>query len=182
MKHRLVAVAGLSLSLVASAAGQQGAATTKARELDSRHFMEYGGSPTIERLVADPANSGKELIVVTRSARDETSSGMHDGTLHNWLATRAANADLVVIAVPIRRHSALTSDHSFVFSDYDVQVERVLVDRSHSVRANRPITVARTGVHVPAVARPGLPEATEAQGFDWLGERVDEVLGKAGSA
>jgi ribonuclease P protein component len=31
------------------------------------------------------------------------------------------------------------------------------------------------------VVRPGLPEAAEAQGFDWLGERVDEVLGKAAS-
>jgi ribonuclease P protein component len=29
------------------------------------------------------------------------------------------------------------------------------------------------------VARPGLAEAAEAQGFDWLGERVDEVLSKA---
>jgi ribonuclease P protein component len=29
------------------------------------------------------------------------------------------------------------------------------------------------------VVRPGLAEAAEAQGFDWLGERVDEVLGKA---
>ncbi|MDX6369373.1 MAG: ribonuclease protein component [Gaiellaceae bacterium] len=29
------------------------------------------------------------------------------------------------------------------------------------------------------VVRKGLPEATEANGADWLGERVDEVLGKA---
>jgi ribonuclease P protein component len=29
------------------------------------------------------------------------------------------------------------------------------------------------------IVRPGLPEAVEANGFDWLGERVDEVLGKA---
>jgi len=28
------------------------------------------------------------------------------------------------------------------------------------------------------VARPGLAEAAEAQGFDWLSERVDEVLSK----
>ena len=27
--------------------------------------------------------------------------------------------------------------------------------------------------------RPGLPEAAEANGFEWLGERVDEVLSKA---
>ena len=31
------------------------------------------------------------------------------------------------------------------------------------------------------IARPGLPDAVEARGFDWLGERVTEVLGKAGS-
>jgi ribonuclease P protein component len=29
------------------------------------------------------------------------------------------------------------------------------------------------------IAKPGLPEAVQANGFDWLGERIDEVLGKA---
>jgi ribonuclease P protein component len=29
------------------------------------------------------------------------------------------------------------------------------------------------------VVRPGLPETAESRGFDWLGERVDEILGKA---
>lgn len=29
------------------------------------------------------------------------------------------------------------------------------------------------------IARPGLPEAVEARGFEWLRERVDEVLQKA---
>ena len=29
------------------------------------------------------------------------------------------------------------------------------------------------------IVRPGLAEATEERGADWLGERVDEVLGKA---
>ena len=31
------------------------------------------------------------------------------------------------------------------------------------------------------IARPGLPDAVESRGFEWLGERVDEVLGKARS-
>ena len=31
------------------------------------------------------------------------------------------------------------------------------------------------------IARPGLAEALEARGFDWLGERVGAVPGKAGS-
>lgn len=29
------------------------------------------------------------------------------------------------------------------------------------------------------IVRPGLPDAAEAQGSAWLGERLDEVLGKA---
>jgi ribonuclease P protein component len=29
------------------------------------------------------------------------------------------------------------------------------------------------------IVRPGLPDAAESRGFDWLGERLDEVLGKA---
>jgi ribonuclease P protein component len=29
------------------------------------------------------------------------------------------------------------------------------------------------------IAKPGLPEAVAANGFDWLGDRVDEVLTKA---
>jgi ribonuclease P protein component len=32
------------------------------------------------------------------------------------------------------------------------------------------------------IAKPGLPEAVHSNGFDWLGERVDEVLGKASAA
>jgi RNase P protein component len=44
---------------------------------------------------------------------------------------------------------------------------------------------ARLGLAVPAdqdyvlVVRPGLAEAADARGFDWLGERVDEILEKA---
>jgi ribonuclease P protein component len=40
--------------------------------------------------------------------------------------------------------------------------------------------------HVPAghdyvlIVRPGLAEAAEANGFDWLGERVDELLAQTG--
>jgi ribonuclease P protein component len=37
--------------------------------------------------------------------------------------------------------------------------------------------LARTNDYV-LVVRPGLPEAAEARGHDWLVERVDEVLGR----
>jgi ribonuclease P protein component len=38
-----------------------------------------------------------------------------------------------------------------------------------------------TGRDFVLIARPGLGEAAETRGFDWLGERLDEVLGKAAS-
>ena len=37
----------------------------------------------------------------------------------------------------------------------------------------------RPGADYVLIARPGLAEAAEEQGFDWLRERVSEVLGKA---
>ena len=35
------------------------------------------------------------------------------------------------------------------------------------------------GADYVLIARPGLPEAVEARGHEWLGERVEEVLQKA---
>jgi ribonuclease P protein component len=58
------------------------------------------------------------------------------------------------------------------------------VARNRIKRQLRELWRARAG-EVPAghdfvlIVRPGLPEAVEANGFDWLGERVDEVLQKA---
>jgi ribonuclease P protein component len=44
-----------------------------------------------------------------------------------------------------------------------------------------PMKDRRLGFDYVLVARPGLVEAVEARGFDWLSECVDEVMGKAGS-
>jgi len=38
----------------------------------------------------------------------------------------------------------------------------------------------RLGFDYVLVARPGLAEAVESRGFEWLGERVVEVMEKAG--
>ena len=58
------------------------------------------------------------------------------------------------------------------------------VARNRIKRQLREVWRARLD-HVPAgrdyvlIAKPGLPEAVAANGFGWLGERVDEVLTKA---
>jgi hypothetical protein len=49
--------------------------------------------------------------------------------------------------------------------------------RKHGFRA-RLESVPATNDYV-LVVRQGLPEAAEANGYAWLEERVDEVLGKA---
>jgi len=43
-----------------------------------------------------------------------------------------------------------------------------------------PLKERRAGFDYVLVARPGLAEAVESRGFDWLGEQVDEVVEKAG--
>lgn len=58
------------------------------------------------------------------------------------------------------------------------------VARNRIKRQLRDVWRARLD-HVPGgrdyvlIAKPGLAEAVAANGFEWLGERVDEVLGKA---
>ena len=58
------------------------------------------------------------------------------------------------------------------------------VDRNKIKRQLREVWRARLE-RVPAgndyvlIVRPGLPDAVAANGFDWLAERVDEVLSKA---
>ena len=61
------------------------------------------------------------------------------------------------------------------------------VERNRVKRRLRELWSARLG-RIPLgrdyvlIARPGLAEAAESRGFDWLGERLDEVLGKASAA
>jgi ribonuclease P protein component len=61
------------------------------------------------------------------------------------------------------------------------------VERNRIKRQLREVWQARLE-RVPAgndyvlIVRPGLPEAVAANGFDWLGERVDEVLAQTKAA
>jgi ribonuclease P protein component len=55
------------------------------------------------------------------------------------------------------------------------------VERNRIKRQLREVWQQRLDVVAPGndyvlIVRPGLPEAVAANGFDWLGERVDEVL------
>jgi ribonuclease P protein component len=59
------------------------------------------------------------------------------------------------------------------------------VERNRIKRQLREVWHARlervpAGCDYVLIVRPGLPEAVAANGFEWLGSRVDEVLSQAG--
>ena len=61
------------------------------------------------------------------------------------------------------------------------------VERNRIKRQLREVWDARLervppGCDYVLIVRPGLPEAVETNGFDWLGERVDEVLAQTKAA
>jgi ribonuclease P protein component len=61
------------------------------------------------------------------------------------------------------------------------------VERNKIKRQLREVWTARldqvaTGHDYVLIVRPGLPEAVAANGFDWLGDRVDELLGQTKAA
>ena len=61
------------------------------------------------------------------------------------------------------------------------------VARNKIKRQLREVWTARldqvaTGHDYVLIVRPGLPEAVAANGFDWLGDRVDELLGQTKAA
>jgi ribonuclease P protein component len=65
-----------------------------------------------------------------------------------------------------------------------IAVPKGAVSRSKIKRQLREVWRSRLESLPPAhdfvlIVRPGLVEGIEAKGYDWLGERVDEVLGKA---
>jgi hypothetical protein len=119
--------------------------TAEVLAADSVRFTEYTGS-SIKGQIAAPENQNKPFILVSRTGTKEGPAGVGPGgSLRNWLAAKAANSDVVVIVTLLNQHSALTADHSFVFSDYEARVDRVLNDKTGHVLPGGNIIVSRAG-------------------------------------
>ena len=85
-------------------------------------------------------------------------------TLHSFPREDASSESRLGLAIPRAAGSAVKRN----------RLKRML-------REVWPLKPRRTGFDFVLAVRPGLAEATESQGFDWLSERVDEVMEKAGS-
>lgn len=85
-------------------------------------------------------------------------------TLHAFPREGAGSAPRLGLAIPRSVGSAVKRN----------RLKRML-------REVWPLKERRAGLDYVLVARPGLAEAVESRGFDWLCERVDEVMEKAGS-
>ena len=61
-------------------------------------------------------------------------------------------------------------------------LENALHDVLYWLHGTIGFTWAWSIVALTVIVRPGLPEAVAANGFDWLAERVDEVLAQTKAA
>ena len=72
---------------------------------------------------------------------------------------------MVLVPLTVRQIHSMQNMQRFA-----PQMKEIWRERVERVPAGRDYVI---------VVRPGLPEAAEARGHDWLAERVDELLGKA---
>jgi hypothetical protein len=117
-------------------------------ERDAKQFAAYESGETAEQIVArhknfDPVNN---VYLVERHLHEEIQPG-HDATndplIH--LKSLVYNCDAIFIGTPRRRTSALTASHTFVFSDYEVSVDSIALDRTGQLKLGSQVVVSRPG-------------------------------------
>ncbi|HXM51332.1 MAG TPA: hypothetical protein VN956_26045 [Pyrinomonadaceae bacterium] len=91
--------------------------------------------------------------------------------LQEFLASRACDADSIVVATATSGTSQLTDDQTFLFTNYELRVESVLKDNSaQSVKMGQVITVIRTGGKIQLRGRNVVAEYKAAKLLE-VGER-----------
>ena len=146
---RLGLAAGF-ICIFGALAGAQGSieipseSTPSIRSLEAKHYSSYAMGTAFADIVAQGNIKGKEIIqakTVPTTVRNGGASTEKDV----WLHVLAGNADVVVIGRPGNRSSALVDTGTFVFSDYQLQIDTVLMARRCVLNAGQTIIVSRAG-------------------------------------
>lgn len=125
--------------------------TQELRKQNSRLFVFYSGNSTLNDDVAfhnakkdEPADSE---IVVSRSRPKEGLEGTNanEKSREAYILGETANSDLIVVGEPVQQNSSATEGGRFIFSDYEVAVDRILSARGVTVLAGQTIVVTRPG-------------------------------------
>lgn len=154
MKMSMLLTLALLLGTVRPAVAQTAIATKVTDALlaaNANDFDEYSIGETAEQQIAKGASYDAEhnVFVVVRHIREEVRPRHAvDSDPLGELKARVANSDAVIVGVPKRRYSALTRTHQFVFSDYEIAVNSIYLDRTSSLVPGAQIVVTRPGGEV----------------------------------
>jgi hypothetical protein len=125
--------------------------TQELREQNSKLFVFYSGNRTLDEYVelqnAKKDESADQAIVISRSATREGVVGANpnEKSREAYILDATANSDLIVMAEPLLRNSAATETGRFIFSDYEVVINRIFLARNVTVLPGQKIVVTRPG-------------------------------------
>jgi hypothetical protein len=124
---------------------QEGVMTDQQKK-HSKLYKRYKGIAKVRDLIRQDANSSGELTVTVLPGSPELSPEGQSKNAFSLLDNLAAKADAVIIGNVTDKESQLTEDGTFVFTDYAMKVEEVLMDNSKAhIELQRSLTVTGPG-------------------------------------
>jgi hypothetical protein len=118
------------------------------REQNSRLFVSYSGQYTLDHYVdlQSAKNTHKPIEIFSPGPQEGFGlDNPNEKSRETYILSATANSDLIVVAEPLERQSGPTEGSRFIFSDYTVVVDRVLLARRVTVLPGQSIVVTRAG-------------------------------------
>ena len=143
-----VSVIGLILTLWQSETVVANHITDELMSKQAGQYLAYSSGSSADLLISNHLqfDGTHNEYVIVRHPDDEIGVGhAPDGDKLHELKTLVYNADAIVLGTPTRRVSALTDSHQFAFSDYEVKVNKVYLDKRPSLLVGQQIVVTRPG-------------------------------------
>jgi hypothetical protein len=138
-------VISFSLILQAQSTSDPQISSPEVRSLESHQYGPYAYLTPLQILLTRPENESKSLIVVSHSTHSHHRTGGTSADPDAWIQELTSNSDAVVVGSPFNRISALTSEQTFVFSDYEFRIESILKDATGKLSNSSQIVVTRPG-------------------------------------
>jgi len=115
------------------------------------YFESHSYLSPIEHKIAEAttSNSGRkphELVIEKRTVQDfvvqTRSTPINVSPL---LLSVTANTGVMLMGTPLSSRPLLTKDHAFIFTTYDVRVDRIFLDTTGRIRVGDTISISRMG-------------------------------------
>jgi hypothetical protein len=125
--------------------------TQELREQNSKLRAFYSGNRTLDDYVelqnAKKDEPADQPIVISDNAPREGLVGANpnEKSREAYILDATANSDLIVVAEPLLRNSAATETRRFIFSDYEVVINRIFLARDVTVLPGQKIVITRPG-------------------------------------